>query len=102
MPYQILSADADKLCVALTGEIDHHTAAPLRAGIDEEILRYLPRRLILDFSGVTFMDSSGIGLVMGRYRLLEPFGGTVELANVPAPLKKVMSVAGLARLARFG
>ncbi len=99
--YSVLSAAQEELRIALSGEIDHHTAAQLRAGIDEEVNRWMPARLVLDFDGVTFMDSSGIGLVMGRYRLVKPYGGTVEIVNVPAPLRKVMRVAGLDRLAQF-
>ena len=101
LPYRILAETEDVLSIGLFGEIDHHTAAPMREGIDAEALRRLPRLLILDFAGVTFMDSSGIGLVMGRCRLLETFGGRVELENVPAPLKKVMRLAGLERLVRI-
>ena len=101
MPYRIISDEGDRLCIAVSGEIDHHTAAQLRSGIDDEVLRWMPKKLVLDFSGVTFMDSSGIGLIMGRYRLLEPLGGAVELANVPRPLKKVMTVAGITHLAKF-
>ena len=56
------------LRVMLQGEIDHHSAGPLREQIDCRLEELLPKRLILDFTGVTFMDSSGIGLVMGRVR----------------------------------
>jgi stage II sporulation protein AA (anti-sigma F factor antagonist) len=99
--FTVLSKTPEELCVAIAGEIDHHTAAMLRDGIDEEIEALHPKRLTLDFGRVTFMDSSGIGLVMGRYRLMQPYGGTVGLVNVPTPLRKVMRVAGLDRLAQF-
>ena len=55
----------------LSGEIDHHNAPQIREAIDECVAFRQPNRLILDFGDVTFMDSSGIGLVMGRYRLIE-------------------------------
>ena len=57
-----------------------------------------PKLLILDFSGVTFMDSSGIGLVMGRYRLMQELGGELQIARIPRPLRRVMQVAGLSKL----
>lgn len=58
--------EADKqLTALLVGDIDHHTAKRLREEIDEKIEQMLPEVLVLDFGGVTFMDSSGIGLVMG-------------------------------------
>lgn len=82
----------------LDGEIDHHCAPELRNLIDVEIDRCHPESLILDFGEVTFMDSSGIGLVMGRYRLMKNIGGKVALQNTPVHIKKVMRLAGLDRL----
>ena len=87
------------ITVRLDGDIDHHTAAPIRERVDAEISKYQPSLLILDFSGVDFMDSSGIGLVMGRYRLLKPMNGQINLINVAPHIEKVMRVAGLERLA---
>ena len=63
--------DEDKLTAVLVGEIDHHTAARLREEIDRKVGQMKPKELKLDFSQITFMDSSGIGLMMGRYRLME-------------------------------
>ena len=97
----ILSPAGDTLTVLLTGEIDHHSAAGMRAQIDEAIERHRPATLMLDFGGVTFMDSSGIGLVMGRYKLMNSLGGMVSVVNTPKPLQKVMRLAGLDRLARI-
>jgi len=83
----------------LTGEIDHHSAGELREEIDAAIGRVSPAKVILDFRGVTFMDSSGIGLVMGRYKLLEGSGATLELRGLSSPIKRVMRIAGLDRIA---
>ena len=58
----------------LSGELDHHAAGTIREQVDHAVERYHPRELTLDFSGVGFMDSSGIGLVMGRYRLMKLAG----------------------------
>ena len=79
----------------LTGEIDHHTAAHMREKIDLGVESTLPRELILDFSGVTFMDSSGIGLIMGRYKLMQSIGGSLRVVNAPAAIKKIMKLSGL-------
>ncbi|MEG1774675.1 MAG: anti-sigma factor antagonist [Oscillospiraceae bacterium] len=73
----ILEPTADELRVLLFGEIDHHSAIEMRRQIDEAAERHRPRNLVLDFGGVTFMDSSGIGLVMGRYKLVGGWGGGV-------------------------
>ena len=66
-----LSNQDGVLTAALTGDIDHHTARELRLAIDEAIERDKPGLLPLDFQGVDFMDSSGIGLVMGRYKVMQ-------------------------------
>ena len=69
-----LESSGNLLIAYLFGEIDHHTAVAVRSQIDSAIQDKLPSHLILDFKNVTFMDSSGIGLVMGRYRLVAGLG----------------------------
>ena len=83
----------------LYGEIDHHTAVDIRDEIDNALSFIKPSHLILDFMNVSFMDSSGIGLVMGRYRLMQNFKGTLEIRNVSAQTKKIMELAGLGSIA---
>lgn len=86
------------ITVFLEGEIDHHSAAIIRAGIDDALYINRPRELILDFGGVTFMDSSGIGLVMGRYKIIKSLGGKVILTSLSGINEKLMKLAGLERL----
>ena len=83
----------------LYGEIDHHTAVDIRDKIDNAVSYIKPSHLILDFKNVTFMDSSGIGLVMGGYRLLMNFHSTLEIRNVTKQTKKLMELAGLGSIA---
>ena len=83
----------------LFGEIDHHTAKSMRESIDTAIEMNMPSLLVLDFKDVSFMDSSGIGLVMGRYRLLQKTGSTLNLVNLPENIYKIMKLAGIERLA---
>lgn len=83
----------------LEGEIDHHNAKEIRTKIDEAVQRQKPGLLILDFRDVTFMDSSGIGLVMGRYRLMQLLEGKIAVTNTSPSIYKVMRLAGLDRLA---
>lgn len=89
------------LTALLSGEIDHHTAQELRETIDETAGSCKPRRLILDFGQVQFMDSSGIGLIMGRYKLMQLLGGKLSVTNMPPKIERVVSLAGLDRLAKF-
>ena len=84
--------------VCLSGEIDHHSAALIRASIDDVIIQKHPALLTLDFSDVTFMDSSGIGLVMGRYKLLKTVQGRIRVENLSPGAYKVMVLAGLEKL----
>lgn len=82
----------------LSGEIDHHTAKNLREEIDRCARSFHPGQLTLDFKGVEFMDSSGIGLVLGRFRLMQELDGALRIVNMPTHLRKVMRVAGIENL----
>lgn len=84
--------------VYLDGEIDHHSASLIRAGIDDAIILRRPRLLVLDFGEVSFMDSSAIGLVMGRYKLMKNHDGQIRVENLSASAYKVMKLAGIERL----
>ena len=81
------------LTAALAGEIDHHTAARLRQQIDEEIDRRMPGMLVLDFGGVGFMDSSGVGLILGRQRRAKALGGSIRVQHAPQQLRRVLALA---------
>lgn len=84
---------------ALSGEIDHHSVREVRERIDMELDINRPKTLFLDFGKITFMDSSGIGLVLGRCRKTQLYGGKVEILNPSPQIKKVMKLSGLERLA---
>jgi stage II sporulation protein AA (anti-sigma F factor antagonist) len=84
--------------VFLDGEIDHHSASLIRASIDDTIIHKHPSLLILDFGNVSFMDSSGIGLVMGRYKLMKSIQGRIRVENLSPGAYKVMVLAGLEKL----
>ena len=99
-PVEITLQDRTLVAV-LDGEIDHHCAQPMRTEIDEKITAYQPEVLVLDFAGVTFMDSSGIGLIMGRHRSMESIGGEVIVRNPPQHIRRVMRLSGMERIARI-
>lgn len=90
-----LKQDGKTLTALLSGEIDHHWAAILREKIDERAAAAAPAILILDFSAVTFMDSSGIGLILGRHKLVSAMGGVVVVQKAPKDIKRMLSVAGI-------
>lgn len=98
MSVKIINED-NKVIALLSGEIDHHNAKSLRQDIDFSLRENQPEELIMDFSEVGFMDSSGIGLVMGRYKLMQEIGGNLVVRNPPHHIKKVMRLSGIDRLA---
>ena len=97
MPVEI-DIDETSVTAYISGDIDHHSAAALRQKIDEAVEMAYPQLLILDFGAVTFMDSSGIGLVMGRYKLMNDLRGKIAIENAPKAIGKVMRMAGIEKL----
>lgn len=97
MPAKI-AVNEQKVTVSLSGEIDHHNIIGIREEIDNTVRRAEAAELELSFADVEFMDSSGIGLVLGRYRLMQDMGGKLTISNLPSHLKKVMRVAGIDNL----
>lgn len=86
------------LLIKLTDEIDHHTTEKIRRIADYEIERHIPRKVVFDFNKVSFMDSAGIGLVLGRYKNASMLGGKVELINVNKSVYKILKMSGIIKL----
>ena len=85
----------------LGGELDHHTAKEMRETIDNAIELNMPTLLVLDFKDISFMDSSVIGLVMGRYRNLIKTGAELHIIGAPPNIYKMLKLAGIERLAKL-
>ena len=88
----------DTMIVLIKGEIDHHSAVLVRTGIDERIIAERPREVLLDLSGVDFMDSSGLGLIMGRYTLIKQCNGSLAILDPSPAVIKMIKLAGLERI----
>ena len=88
----------DTLYAKIDGEIDHHTAKPIREKIDAEMLSYRPKVLRIDLSAVGFMDSSGLGLILGRSALAEKMDASILLYGASARVVKILSMAGVERI----
>jgi stage II sporulation protein AA (anti-sigma F factor antagonist) len=88
----------DKLIVYMVGELDHHSAEEVRSKIDDSLDTGKYNKLILDFSAVTFMDSSGIGVVIGRYKKLTLRKGQICVSNVNKTIKKVFELSGMFKI----
>ena len=87
--------DGRCLTLRLLGELDHAAAQEVMPGIEDAVEEYLPRRCVLDLSGLSFMDSSGIGIIIGRYKKITCFGGRVFAVNADARIKKTLMLCGL-------
>ncbi len=93
--------EGDQLTALLSGELDHHSAAVIRQAVDFAVEEQLPKTLILDFGAVSFMDSAGIGLVLGRHKLMDAHGGTVTVRNPSVHIRKVMRLSGIDQIAKM-
>lgn len=89
------------LKIKLRGEIDHHSAVAVRTAIDDMIRAKRPSELIIDMSAVDFMDSSGLGLIMGRYNTMKEIGGQVVVLDPTPATEKIMNLAGMERIIKI-
>ena len=91
--------EKDKLLVfKITDEIDDHSVQKIRRKADYEMERYMPKKVIFDFDSVTFMDSAGIGLIIGRYKFARMLGAKLEVSNLTQSVKKIFEMSGILKL----
>jgi len=83
------------LWVALIGELDHHSAEQVRKEVDQSLRSPKVRVLSLDMSGISFMDSSGLGVILGRYRIMAARGGKLVIAGVSRYAERILRMAGI-------
>lgn len=94
----ISSGEGRELMLTLRGELDHHAAKEAMRKLEWELDAALPDKLTLDFSGVSFMDSSGIAVVVRALKRMRAMGGSAAIRNVPPQAKKVFTAAGIFRI----
>ena len=100
-PFSYRETDEGVLEVDLVGEIDHHGAVRARGDIDELVFEKRPKKLVLDLSKVSFMDSSGLGLIMGRYSLMKEMGGRLILRSPTPAVLRILELVGMERMLRI-
>jgi len=88
------------LIVNFNGELDHHSAEEIRKEIDNSYLEKMLKNVIFDLKNLRFMDSSGIGIIMGRYKLTSENGGKVILVNVSSRVEKILSMSGILKIVK--
>ncbi|MBQ7006328.1 MAG: anti-sigma factor antagonist [Oscillospiraceae bacterium] len=87
--------DNGKLIIYISGEIDHHSAMKIKDSIDAQILNVMPRTAVMNFENVSFMDSSGIGLILARYRFCQNTGTSLYVEGVNRQTQKILALAGI-------
>ncbi|MBE6887657.1 MAG: STAS domain-containing protein [Ruminococcaceae bacterium] len=90
-----------RLNIYISGEIDHHSALTLKDTIDAQILNCYPKIAVMNFAGVTFMDSSGIGLIFARYKFCQNTGTSLYVEGVNRQTQKILSLAGIKTINEF-
>ena len=90
--------DEGILVIKLAGEIDHHTAKAVREEIDTSLYLYRASTVIIDLAGVAFMDSAGLGLILGRYTKAKELGGRLIVANPEPSVDRILTLAGTGKL----
>ena len=93
--------EKERVNLKLVGEIDHHSAVALRHEVDEMLMKLRPETLYIDLSAVEFMDSSGLGFIMGRFTLMKNLGGETVVINPSPGAKRILTLAGMEKLIRI-
>lgn len=91
----------DILIIYLNGELDHHMSKNIKEQIDYIIIRNNIKNIIFDFRNVSFMDSSGIGMIIGRYKIVKKAKGKVAVVNTNNKLKRIFDISGLFSIIDF-
>ena len=94
-------SNEEKLVLRISGEIDHHGAKNAISEINEKIESIMPRECTLDLSGVTFMDSSGIAVILIAHRRISEIGGRLVIKNIPPQARRVLKASGIGKTVNF-
>ncbi|MFN2745509.1 MULTISPECIES: anti-sigma F factor antagonist [Bacillus] len=89
------------LCVRLTGELDHHTAETLRKQVSDHFVQYGIRHIVLNLEDLSFMDSSGLGVILGRYKEIKQVGGEMIVCAISPAVKRLFDMSGLFKIIRL-
>ena len=97
----VFTQNGNILIVKMLGDIDHHYAEMAKEAIEKEVKEKEIKNIIFDFSNVNFMDSAGIGMIIGRYKYTKNKGGRTAVACLSKNLKKIMVLSGLYRIVKI-
>ncbi len=88
----------DVLIAELNGEIDHHSAEEIRNKVENELKSQNLKNIVMNFKGVRFMDSSGIGVIIGRYKYAKALGGNLVACELTTEVKRIFDISGLLKI----
>lgn len=86
------------LIIKLYGELDHHSCDYIRNKIDSEIMSKKPESVVFDMSNLNFMDSSGVGVIIGRYKLISSKGGKIAIVSMKPQIRRIYEICGLKKI----
>ena len=92
------SLSGDTMVVELANELDHHNSVAIREEIDRHIYSGQIKNIIFDFKNTTFMDSSGIGVILGRHRILKNIGGVIAVTNINKSVDRLLTISGIYKI----
>lgn len=97
----VFTFEKGALRIFILGEIHHRNVAKMRERIDEKIRELSPKKVVLDFSRLDFMDSSGVGFIIGRYRMLQEIQVELVIENPNAHILELLKCAGMDRIIKI-
>lgn len=89
------------LLVRLDGELDHHTAEDLRTKVSETLIKNNIEHILLNLGSLSFMDSSGLGVILGRYKQIKNLGGEMVVCSISPAVKRLFEMSGLFKIIRL-
>ena len=90
--------DERALQIIFNEEIDHHVQEKIRRNLDYEIQRFMPKKIVFDFENVNFMDSAGIGIIIGRYKVAKMYGAQIQIVNANEKITKILEMSGIPKI----
>lgn len=89
------------LCIRLAGELDHHTADELREKVNAVMEEEMVHHILLNLGSLTFMDSSGLGVILGRYKKIAGLGGEMVVCSISPAVRRLFELSGMFKIIRF-
>ncbi|HHV17817.1 MAG TPA: anti-sigma F factor antagonist [Thermoanaerobacterales bacterium] len=97
----VIKVKDEILKINLKGEVDHHLALQIKDEIDHYIEKHRIKRVLFNFKDVSFMDSSGVGMIIGRYKKLQKTGGKIGVVYLTPKIKRIFDISGLFNIINY-